>query len=179
MHDTLKKLVETHRIAREQVDSVYVYLDPSRASAQLELRRAQIVRLKQPATRELDLRRVSDILLARICHPDQDTDGLLARLARAGCDVTKQEVEQVVERCARNGIAPLLALEASSGVLPTSRRSSAPTTQPGNPTVCAGAVTSSRPTSSAATRPASTRRSRLGEPLDIRFSTSWCVTSAA
>jgi hypothetical protein len=98
VHDTLRKLVESKQLARELVGSVYVYLDPTRAAAQLELRRGQLEQSRQPATRELDLRRVIDILVAKIRHPDQDADALVALLRRDGREVMQQDVEQVFER---------------------------------------------------------------------------------
>jgi len=98
VHDTLRKLVESKQLVRERVGSVYVYLDPRRGATQLEQRRFQIVQSQQPVTRGLDLRRVIDILVAKIRHPDQDADALVAGLRRSGREVAHEDVEQVFKR---------------------------------------------------------------------------------
>lgn len=105
VHDTLRSLVETHQLGREQVAAVYVYVDtdPRRAAVQLDGRRATMVpKISPPRSAEpqggLDLARMVEVLLAVIHHPRHDVDRLVAHLGAKGIVVTAEEVQEVFTR---------------------------------------------------------------------------------
>jgi len=104
VHDTLRSLVETHHLGREQVAAVYVYVDTDsrRATVQLEHRRAMVPRISPPRSAEpqsdLDLARVVEVLLAVIHHPRHDVDRLVAHLGVKGIVVTAEQVQEVLTR---------------------------------------------------------------------------------
>jgi len=99
VHDTLRSLVETHSLGREQVQAVYVYLDPDadHAEAQLAERRRKTAEPEpvQGTPPPLDPTRVIDVLLAVIHAPKGDARAITARLRAAGLAVSDEQVEAV------------------------------------------------------------------------------------
>lgn len=103
VHNTLKRLVETHQIGRERVAALFVYVDadPERAAAQIAQRRE---RERQPTSPSfgphppLDLARVVDVLLAVIHPPRKDARGIAAHLRATGVVVDDEQVEEVFVR---------------------------------------------------------------------------------
>ncbi len=96
VHDPLRSLVETRRIAREQVDARYVYVDvvPEGAAAQLARRRAGA----PAAEARLDLARVVDVLVAVIRDPRANAPQIAAHLRARGLSLTDGQVEDVFAR---------------------------------------------------------------------------------
>jgi hypothetical protein len=99
VHDTLRSLVETHSLGREQVQAVYVYLDPDadHAQAQLAERRRKTA---EPAPVQgipppLDPTRVIDVLLAVIHAPKDGARAIAVRLRAAGLAVSDAQVDAV------------------------------------------------------------------------------------
>ena len=103
VHDTLRSLVEAEALGREQVQAVYVYLDPDadRAEAQLAERRhktAAPVAMPEPGQGippPLDPTRVIDVLVAVIHAPKEEARTIAARLRAAGLAVSDEQVEAV------------------------------------------------------------------------------------
>jgi len=101
VHDTLRSLVEAHALGREQVQAVYVYLDPEadRAEAQLAQRRrktaAPLPEPVQGTPLPLDPTRVIDVLVAVIHTPKDDAPAIAARLRAAGLAVSDEQVQAV------------------------------------------------------------------------------------
>lgn len=105
IQDTLRSLVEAQSIARQRVESVYVYLaaDPQRAAAQLEQRRGMapgsapaVVALE--GMTPLDAARMIDILLAVIRAPRASAKAIGAGLRARGLAVSDAQVEDVFTR---------------------------------------------------------------------------------
>jgi hypothetical protein len=102
VHDTLLDLVEDHRIARERVDAVYVYLDVrpraakhQRAKQQEQLDQAHAAEAPPPP---LDSARVIDVLLAVIRKPRASAVQVVAALRQRGLAITETEVKEVFGR---------------------------------------------------------------------------------
>ena len=97
VHDTLRSLVETHSLGREQVQAVYVYLDPDadHAEAQIAERRRKTAEPVQGIPPPLDPTRVIDVLLAVIHAPKDEARAITARLRAAGLAVSDEQVEAV------------------------------------------------------------------------------------
>lgn len=100
VHDTLRSLVEGSLIAREPVQSVYVYVSPlpDTAQAQLARRRALEVKPAGPPAPPLDAARVIDVLLAVIHAPRANARRIAADLRARGLGVTDAQVEDVFAR---------------------------------------------------------------------------------
>lgn len=99
VHDTLRDLVRTGLIGREQVDAVYVYVatDPKVAKAQVERRRA-VAPVVQPEDRTLDLASVVEILLVVIRKQKASAAQIRATLSAKGIIVTDREVDRVLDQ---------------------------------------------------------------------------------
>ena len=106
VHDTLRSLIEAHALRREQVLSVYVYLDPDakRATAQIKQRRGMMPSGAPDAVRNapvvLDAARVIDVLVAVIRAPRSTTHAIARRLRAGGSNVTDDLVKSVFARYA-------------------------------------------------------------------------------
>jgi hypothetical protein len=100
VHDTLRSLVEAGRIARERVQSLYVYVSPlpDTAQAQLARRRALEVQPAGPPALPLDSARVIDVLLAVIRMPRASARRVAADLRARGFGVADAQVEDVFAR---------------------------------------------------------------------------------
>jgi len=104
VHDTLRSLAEVHALGREQVQSVYVYLDPDaqRAAAQLEQRRRMMPPVAHDAGPSaapvLDATRIVEVLVAVIHAPRADAHAIATRLRAGGSSVTDALVEAVFAR---------------------------------------------------------------------------------
>lgn len=104
VHDTLRSLVETHALGREEIESVYVYLDPNpqQAAAQTEQRRrkrsAVVGQSAQDGSPSVDPGRTIEVLVAIIHAPKTDANAIAARLSARGILVSKEEVEAVFAR---------------------------------------------------------------------------------
>ncbi len=101
VHDTLRSLVEAKLLARQPVESLYVYLDqdPKRAAAQLERRRQERTPpgVAGPLP-ELDPARVIAVLVAMIRAPRDDSRSLATRLKAGGLDISEAQVQTVWRR---------------------------------------------------------------------------------
>lgn len=99
VHDPLRSLVDTRRLARERVDARYVYVDvvPEGAAAQLARRRAGA---GAPPAAPLDLARVVDVLVAVIRDPRANAPQIAAHLRARGLSLTDAQVEEVFARYA-------------------------------------------------------------------------------
>jgi len=104
VHDTLRSLVEAHALGREEVESLYVYLDvdPKRAAVQLEERRRNLSGAKQAveegAPAGFDSTRVIEVLVAVIRAPKSDAHAVAVGLRAAGSTVSDAQVEAVFAR---------------------------------------------------------------------------------
>lgn len=101
VHDTLRSLVEGGRIAREQVQSLYVYVSPvpRAARAQLARRRAlEVPPAGPPSAPPLDSARVIDVLLAVIHGPRASARKIATDLRARGLGVTDAQVEDLFAR---------------------------------------------------------------------------------
>lgn len=101
VHDTLRSLVEAHALGREQVESVYVYLDPDpeRAAAQLQERRGTLPGpTSEPTQRAgpaVEPQRVIEVLVAVIHAPKDDARAIAAHLRAGGLAVSNEQVDAV------------------------------------------------------------------------------------
>jgi hypothetical protein len=101
VHDTLRSLVEGGRIAREEVQSLYVYVSPlpDAARAQLARRRAlEVPSAGSPSAPPLDSARVIDVLLAVIHGPRASARKIATDLRARGLGVTDAQVEDLFAR---------------------------------------------------------------------------------
>lgn len=100
VHDPLRSLVNTQRIARERVDARYVYVHvvPEGAAAQLARRRAAAGAPAAAAEAPLDLARVVDVLVAVIRDPRATAPRIAAHLRARGRSLTDAQVEDVFAR---------------------------------------------------------------------------------
>jgi hypothetical protein len=100
VHDPLRSLVTRRRLARERVDTLFVYLDlvPEAAAAQLARRRAGASAAETPAKTPLDLPRVVDVLLAVIRDPRASASQVAAHCRTRGLSVTDAQVEELFSR---------------------------------------------------------------------------------
>lgn len=102
VHDTLRALVNEKRIARCEVDAVYVYVSakPTVANKQLEKRSKLSVPIavRPPHTAVLDAARVIEVLLAVIQRPEAEAVKIAARLRAQGIALTDNEVKEVFVR---------------------------------------------------------------------------------
>ena len=98
VHDPLRSLVATRRIARARVGARYVYVDvvPEGAAAQLARRRAGAG--APAAEAPLDLARVVDVLVAVIRDPRATAPQIAAHLRARGLSLTDAHVEDVFAR---------------------------------------------------------------------------------
>lgn len=98
VHDTLRSLVEAKLLARQPVESLYVYLDvdPKRAAAQLEQRRRTLAPDGMPGPGpKLDPARVIAVLVAVIRAPRDSFRSIAVRLKAAGVDISEGQVQAV------------------------------------------------------------------------------------
>src|SRR3972149_2154991 len=97
VHDSLRSLVEAHALGREQVESVYVYLDPDpeRAAAQLQERRGPLPGpTSEPTQRAgpaVEPQRVIEVLVAVIHAPKDDARAIAAHLRAGGLAGSNQQ----------------------------------------------------------------------------------------
>jgi hypothetical protein len=100
VHDPLRGLVATRRLARAQVGARYVYVDvvPEGATAQLALRRAGAEAPAAAPEAPLDLARVVDVLVAVIRDPRAPVRQIAAHLRARGLSLTDAHVEAVFAR---------------------------------------------------------------------------------
>lgn len=100
VHDPLRSLVATRRIARERVGARYVYVDviPEGAAAQMTRRRAGGGAPATAAEAPLDLARVVDVLVAVIRAPRATAPQIAAHLRARGLSLTDAHVAAVFAR---------------------------------------------------------------------------------
>jgi hypothetical protein len=105
VHNTLRFLVETGQLRREQFQDTYVYLSGKRvrAAPQRAQRRklALTAAVEEPAPAtpgELAPAVVIDLLLDVIRHPEHDAQAVCRQLAGQGHRVTPEQVESVFGR---------------------------------------------------------------------------------
>ncbi len=100
VHDPLRSLVNSRRLTRERVGTLYVYVDlaPAAAAAQLARRRAIAVAEAAPAKTPLDLPRVVDVLVAVIRDPRASASQIAAHCRARGLSLTDAQVEDVFAR---------------------------------------------------------------------------------
>lgn len=100
VHDPLRSLVNSRRLARERVGTLYVYVDlaPQAAAAQLARRRAGALAAAAPAKTPLDLPRVVDVLVAVIRDPRASASQIAAHGRAHGLSLTDAQVEDVFAR---------------------------------------------------------------------------------
>ena len=100
VHDTLRELVQSGVVAREQVDALYVYMDtvPEVAEVQLAARQQRPAASAEAPLPLLDSARVIDVLLTVIRDPRTNPLSVAAVLRARGFGVTNTQVEEVFTR---------------------------------------------------------------------------------